>query len=44
MRLAGHKTPSIYRRYNIVSGSDLREAAKKLNLAGTPTTRQGLKT
>lgn len=30
MKLAGHKTNSIYRRYNIISESDLREAVRLL--------------
>jgi len=30
MRLVGHKTESVYRRYAIVSESDLREAVDKL--------------
>lgn len=30
MKMVGHKTESIYRRYAIVSESDLREAAQKL--------------
>jgi integrase len=30
MKMVGHKTESIYRRYAIVSEGDLREAAKKL--------------
>jgi len=30
MKLTGHKTPSIYLRYNIVSDSDLEEAANRL--------------
>ena len=33
MKLTGHKTESVYRRYAIVSDADLREAARKL--AGT---------
>jgi integrase len=33
MRMIGHKTESVYRRYAIVSESDLREAAAKLAAA-----------
>jgi len=33
MKMSGHKTPSVFRRYDIVSGDDLREAAQKLNVA-----------
>lgn len=33
MQLTGHKTPSVFQRYNIVSDGDLREAAHKLNVA-----------
>ena len=33
MRMTGHKTPSVFQRYNIVSDGDLREAAQKLNQA-----------
>lgn len=33
MQLCGHETPSVYRRYRIVTGDDLREAAAKLNAA-----------
>ena len=33
MRMTGHKTPSVFARYNIVSDGDLREAAEKLNRA-----------
>ncbi len=29
MKLTGHKTESVYRRYAIVAESDLREAARK---------------
>jgi integrase len=31
MKLTGHKTESVYRRYAIVSKSDLEEAARRLN-------------
>ncbi len=33
MRLTGHKTASVFQRYNIVSDGDLREAAIKMNVA-----------
>jgi hypothetical protein len=33
MNVTGHKTRSVFERYNIVSDGDLREAAQKLNLA-----------
>lgn len=33
MMMTGHKTPSVFQRYNIVSDGDLREAAQKLNVA-----------
>ena len=35
MKMTGHKTESVYRRYAIVSHSDLQEAAQRL--AGTFT-------
>ena len=36
MKLAGHKTRSVFDRYNVVSDSDLRTAATRLNgLTGT---------
>ena len=31
MQMTGHKTRSVFERYNIVSEGDLVEAAKKLN-------------
>jgi integrase len=34
MMMTGHKTPSVFQRYNIVSDGDLREAALKLDVAG----------
>ena len=33
MQMTGHKTRSVFERYNVTSGADLREAAKKLNEA-----------
>ncbi len=33
MKITGHKTESVYRRYAIVSDADLQEASRKL--AGT---------
>ena len=35
MRMTGHKTASVFQRYNIVSDGDLREAARKLDAAGS---------
>jgi hypothetical protein len=34
MQLTGHKTDSVFRRYDIVSEGDLREAARKLDAVG----------
>lgn len=34
MMVTGHRTDSVFRRYDIVSGADLREAARKLDAAG----------
>ena len=31
MKMTGHKTPSVFQRYNIVSDGDLRDAARKLD-------------
>jgi integrase len=33
MQMTGHKTASVFARYNIVSDNDLREAAVKINAA-----------
>ena len=31
MTMTGHKTRSVFERYNIVSDSDLKDAARRLN-------------
>jgi hypothetical protein len=40
MKMSGHKTDSVFRRYDIVSNGDLRDAARKLD-AATPTGTAG---
>ncbi len=37
MQLCGHETSSVYRRYRIVTGDDLREATAKLNASAIMT-------
>jgi hypothetical protein len=44
MRLTGHKTPSVFARYNIVSDGDLREAARKLDASTTQQPRANAST
>jgi len=34
LAISGHKTRSVFERYNITSGEDLKEAANKLHLYG----------
>jgi hypothetical protein len=34
MNMSGHKTRSVFERYNITSSTDLREAARKLDARG----------
>jgi hypothetical protein len=36
MQLTGHKTRSVFERYNIVSDTDLIDAARKLDIATGP--------
>jgi len=38
--MVGHKTESIYNRYNITSDGDLRAAARKLDAASATTLAQ----
>jgi hypothetical protein len=42
MRITGHKTRSVFERYNIVSPGDLAEAARKLDAAMTTVTGSGM--
>ena len=40
MKIPGHKTRSIFERYNIENEDDLREAAESVNLMGPHGTRR----
>jgi hypothetical protein len=41
MQLTGHKTRSVFERYNIVSDTDLRDAARRLDAAASVLATQG---
>lgn len=40
MKLTGHRTDSVFRRYDIVSPNDLRVAVERLNSMTTTSARQ----
>ena len=44
MKMTGHKTEAVYRRYAIVSDTDLKEAAAKLGLLAGTDNRQRMGT
>ena len=46
MKITGHRTEGVYRRYAIVSDADLQEATRKLTgtISGTQTGGEALRT
>lgn len=43
MQMTGHKTRSVFERYNIVSDGDLRDAARKLDSIATQIDKNGVR-
>jgi integrase len=42
MRISGHKTPSVFNRYDIIDQTDLQDAARKMEAAEEVRTRTSI--